>query len=421
MPVFITLTNADVNDPAFWASLDIGPDSTIDASGLSNAIQVTMTGSSITFTNTSTGTVTTYTDADLAGGSFSQFVEYTGNNNDDNVSGSVGLNAGGYTGGRGNDTLVDTGSLGGSISGGRGNDTLQGGSGDNNIFGGQGQDTLRGGSGNNNLSGGGGRDTLFAEDGSGNLDGGGGRDVIYAGLNTSFVDGGNGRDTLILPPGSTFTPFFPGSTGGTANLPNGNSFTYLSIETVEIACFTEGTYVRTPNGDHLIEDLKVGDLVETLDHGPQPIRWIGKRSVCGRGKHAPIRFVPGAIGNRRELRVSPQHRVLVSGWRCELHFHAPELLCAAKHLCDGIRVQRAPCDRVSYVHIMFDHHEIVTCENALLESFYAGEHILQSDRAVYRELIEIFPELADKSRKPLPARPFMRNAEASLLRSFPAH
>ena len=75
MPVFITLTDADMTDPAFWAAQDIGPDSTIDASGLSRSIQVTMTGNSITFTDTRTGTVTTYTDADLAGGSFSQFVE----------------------------------------------------------------------------------------------------------------------------------------------------------------------------------------------------------------------------------------------------------------------------------------------------------------------------------------------------------
>lgn len=415
MPVFITLTNADINDPAFWASLDIGPNSTIDASGISNAFQVTMTGNSITFTNTNTGAVTTYTDSDIAAGSFSQFVEYTGNNNDDNVSGSVGLNAGGYIGGRGDDTLVDTGNLGGSIRGGRGNDTLQGGSGSNNIFGNQGNDILRGGSGNNNLSGGGGRDTLFAEDGSGNLDGGGGRDVIYAGLNTSFVDGGNGNDTLILPAGSTFTPFSPGSTGGTATLSNGRNFTYLNIENVEVACFTEGTLVRTPSGDRPIEDLKVGDLVETLDHGSQPIRWVGKRTVNGSGKNAPIRFAAGAVGNRRELRVSPQHRVLVSGWRCQLYFHALEMLCAAKHLCNRDTICREPCDTVNYIHIMFDKHEIVFCENAQLESFYAGEHILNADLDTYQELIEVFPELAKGTHGQVPARPFVRRSEAALI------
>ncbi len=418
MPVFLTLTNADVTDPAFWASLDIGPDSTIDVSGLSNFVQVTMTGNSITFTNTNTGVVTTYTDADLAGGSFSQFVEYTGNRNDDNVSGSVGLNAGGYSGGAGNDTFNDSGSLGGTIRGGGGNDTLQGGSGDNNIFGGRGRDILRGGSGNNNLSGGGGRDTLFAEDGSGNLDGGGGADLIFAGLNTTFVEGGNGNDTLVIPVGATFTPFSPGSTGGTVTLPDGRTFIYQNIETVEIACFTEGTMISTPNGDVVIDDLAVGDLVQTLDNGAQPIRWIGKRTVPGRGKHAPICFSPGAIGNRRHLRVSPQHRVLVSGWRCEFFLHTPEVLCAAKHLCDGDSIYVAPCDSVTYFHIMFDQHEIVFCENAQLESFYAGDHILRQDRKAYDELTELFPELATGRRMPTPARPFIRKGEAAVLKQL---
>ncbi|WP_372572530.1 Hint domain-containing protein [Ruegeria jejuensis] len=414
MPVFLTLTDADINNAAFWAGLDIGPDSTIDVSGISNSIQITMTGSSITFTNNS-GAVTTYTDADIASGSFSEFVEYTGNNNDDNVSGSVGLNAGGYSGGRGNDTFTDDGNLGGSINGGRGNDTLQGGSGDNNIVGARGNDVLLGGSGNNNLLGGVGRDTLFAQDGSGNLEGGAGNDEIHAGLNTSFVDGGNNNDTLIVPKGSTVTPFFPGATGGTVDLPGGaNSFTYTNIENVEIACFTEGTMIRTPGGERAIETLQVGDLVDTLDHGPQPIRWIGRRSVAGRGRHAPIRFAPGTIGNDRPVQVSPQHRVLLSGWRCELFFHAPEVLCAAKHLCDGDRIHRAPCDQITYFHLMFDRHEIVLGENALLESFYAGDHILQADRACYDELIELFPELADGA--PIAAaRPFVGHAEGALL------
>lgn len=417
MPVFLTLTNADINNAAFWAGLDIGPDSTIDVSGISNAFQVTMTGSSITFTNTNTGAVTTYTNADIASGSFSEFVEYTGNNNDDNVSGSVGLDASGYFGDRGDDTFTDSGSSGGTIDGGRDNDTLQGGTGDNNIFGRQGRDVLRGGSGNNNLNGGGGRDTLFAEDGSGNLEGGGGADEIHAGLNTSFVNGGNGNDTLIVPKGSTVTPFFPGATGGTVDLPGGaNSFTYTNIENVEIACFTEGTMIRTPGGERAIETLQVGDLVETLDHGPQPIRWIGSRSVAGRGRHAPIRFAPGTIGNDRPVKVSPQHRVLLSGWRCELLFHAPEVLCAARHLCDGDRIHAAPCDQVTYIHLMFERHEIVFCENAPMESFFAGNHILQADHACYDELIGIFPEIADGDSI-APARPFVRHAEGALLRS----
>ncbi|MEL6511822.1 MAG: Hint domain-containing protein [Pseudomonadota bacterium] len=418
MPAFIEVEDDDITDASFWAALNIDLNSTIDVSDLDDDIQVTLTANSITFTDTDSGTVTTYTDADLTGGSFSQIVEYTGNDGDSDVSGAVGLNASGYAGGEGDDTFVDDGALGGALDGGEGNDVLVGGTGDNNIDGGRGDDILRGGSGNNNLSGGRGRDTLFAEDGSGNLDGGGGRDTIFAGENTTFVQGGGGNDSLILPQGSTFTPFSPGSSGGTVNLPGGGSFTYLSIENVTIACFAAGTRLLTPLGMIDVAKLSVGDAVMTLDHGAQPIRWIGERTVIGTGSFAPVCIQAGRLGNDRDLLLSPQHRILLSGWQCELLFDTHEVLCAAIHLCDGDRIYRAPCPTLQYFHVMFDRHEIVFAEGARTESFYVGDHICAVDRAVYDELTDLFPELADNVHPAQEAaRPFAKRFEAKVLAS----
>lgn len=416
MPVFITLTDTDVTDPTFWAALDVSADSTIDASGISEDFQITMTASSIAFTDTSLGTTTTYTDSDLSSGSFSAFVEFIGNDGDSDVSGAVGLNSSGYTGGEGDDTFTDDGSLGGGLTGGEGDDTLTGGTGNNNISGGDGDDVLRGGSGTNNiLTGGDGDDTLYAEDGGGNLEGGDGDDAIFAGLNTNFVQGGDGTNSLVVPDGSTVTPFFPGSTGGNVTLSTGDSFVYLDIDSVTVACFTQGTSIRTPNGDVPVEALAVGDLVETLDHGPQKIRWIGERTVAGKGKLAPICFRPDSIGNTREIKVSPQHRVLLSGWKCELLFHDPEVLCAAKELCNGDQIYTAPCEEITYFHVMFDRHEIIFAEGALLESFYVGDYIIEADRACYQELVELFPEISTGNHKAQQAaRPFIKSYEAYL-------
>lgn len=416
MPVFLTITDADIANPAFWAALDIGPNSTINASAISDTINITLTDSAITFEDSVSGTVTTYSNADIAAGSFSEFVEFVGNDGNSDVSGSVGLNASGYTGGSGDDILTDDGSLGGGIRGGSGNDILTGGIGNNNISGGQGNDLLLGGGGNNNLRGGQGNDTLVGQDGSGNLNGGAGDDVIFAGLNTTFVQGAAGADELIVPDGSTFTPFFPGSTGGSVTLPNGRSFVYLNIGNVTIACFAAGTPIRTPGGDVPVERLRPGDPVETLDHGPQPIKWIGQRTVRGTGRHAPVCFMPGSIGNIRTLRLSPQHRVLVSGWKCELLFHAPEVLCAAKHLCDGDRIFRAPCPDVTYVHLMFDQHEVVFSGDALLESFFIGDHVTDAERGAYAELVDLFPELARHGPEEMhTARPCIKAFESPLL------
>ncbi|MEE4187556.1 MAG: Hint domain-containing protein, partial [Roseobacter sp.] len=46
-----------------------------------------------------------------------------------------------------------------------------------------------------------------------------------------------------------------------------------------VPCLTRGTLIRTPSGDVPIESLNVGDLVCTMHHGAQQIRWIGSRRV----------------------------------------------------------------------------------------------------------------------------------------------
>lgn len=418
MPVFITPTTGDVTDPAFWAGLNVEDNSTFDARGVDDDFEITMTGSGITITDTSTGSVTSFSDADLGGGSFSNFVAYRAHDADTDVSGSVGLDSFGYRGGDGDDTFTDSGADGGAIRGGSGDDTLTGGTGGNVIRGGAGNDVLVGGGGNDVLRGGGGNDTLIGGSSSGNLIGGGGIDTIFVGENTSFVDGGSGDDSMTLPAGSTFAPFSPGGLSGSITLPSGATITYISVAegNISVACFAKETKIQTPSGDVAVEDLTVGQLVDTADHGPQPVRWIGAQSVPGQGRFAPVCFARNAIGNKTPLYVSAQHRMLISGWRCELMFGAPEVLCAAIHLCDGDKIYRAPVDRVTYYHIMFDRHQIVYANSAPSESFFVGDYQAGADTRTYDELTTLFPELVDQDYPGrVPARPFLRRFEAAAI------
>lgn len=403
MPVFLTLTDANILDPTFWIGQVVDSDSTINATGVSDTLQITLTGGSITITDTTTGTATTFSDGDLASGSFSNFVAFRGNDADNIAGGAAALDSQGYIGGSGDDTFTDDGSEGGQLRGGGGDDTLTGGTGNNEILGEDGDDLLIGGSGNNNLQGGTGDDTLIGGDGSGNLIGGDGDDIIITSALTSFVDGGNDDDSMVIPEGATFAPFFPGSTGGTVTvtLPDGStrSFTYLNIaaENISVVCFAADTRISTPQGERLVQDLRVDDPVITLGAGVQRLRWIGQRTVPADRELAPICFEEGALGNDRPLFVSPQHRMLLQGWRCQLLFGTEKVLCAAKHLVDGDQIYRDPRPLITYVHLMFDAHQIVFANGSPAESLFMGDYHIARDPKMFAELLTIFPELRNRS------------------------
>ncbi|MFQ6547560.1 Hint domain-containing protein [Aestuariibius sp. 2305UL40-4] len=159
-------------------------------------------------------------------------------------------------------------------------------------------------------------------------------------------------------------------------------------------CFCRGTLIRTPDGDRPVEDLEPGDLVLTVDHGPQPVRWHGTSTARAEGNMAPIRFAAGAHDATAPLMVSPQHRMLVSGPSIELHFGISEGLVAAKHLVNGDTVTRAPGGSVEYHHIMFDRHELIWANGAVTESFFVAENGLGiMDPEMRAEFAALFPEL----------------------------
>lgn len=194
-----------------------------------------------------------------------------------------------------------------------------------------------------------------------------------------------------------------------------NTSTQIPVGALWPPCFTPGTGILTPRGEIAVEDLRPGDLVTTRDHGAQRIRWIGRRQVCGLGKFAPIRFAPGVMGNRRALLVSPQHRMVVKDWRAQLYFGLDEVLAPARHLAVCDRITRVPMARVTYIHLMFDAHEILFAEGAETESFHAGAALMAGDAALRDELEALFPELAAPDALPRTALPCAQGRAAGLL------
>lgn len=303
-------------------------------------------------------------------------------------------------------------SAGMTIDAGAGNDTLTGGTGADTLIAGDGDDTLYIGSGDS-ATGGDGNDTFIVDPSQ--LDG---NALNIVGGETG--DSGAG-DTLDLS--SLGGLFIPGSIvydsgdpeSGSLTLADGTVVTFSGIETV--ICFAGNTRIATPYGPRRVEDLKPGDLILTKDNGPQPLRWVGARIVPARGRFAPIEIDKGALGNSEKLIVSPQHRMLLEGWRAEMLFGASEVFAAAKHLVNDSTIRQVEGELVTYYHLMFDQHEIIFAEDTPSESFHVSDLSLTGVRDEAREeLFTLFPELRALPGSHGPtARKCLKAHEASML------
>jgi hypothetical protein len=181
----------------------------------------------------------------------------------------------------------------------------------------------------------------------------------------------------------------------TYTVSDGQGHTDIGLVTINsVPCFVAGTLIRTPDGDRAIETLSPGDLVLTLDDGPQPLRWIGSRTVPARGGLAPICIRAGTFGDHGKLLVSPQHRILLRDSLAELMFGEPEVLVAAKDLVNDRSVRRITGGDVEYIHLLFDRHQIVMSEGLATESFHPGPQTMADFPAeTLDELTTLFPDL----------------------------
>jgi len=172
--------------------------------------------------------------------------------------------------------------------------------------------------------------------------------------------------------------------------------TKLKAKDLGPSCFVRGTLIKTETGPRPIETLEEGDRVWTHAGGWQPILWISRRKVEGLRENMPVRIRAGALGNRADVRVSPQHRIVLSDWRAEMFFGAPQVLIAAKHLVsvhDDIHYDPVP--EVEYLHILLDGHYIIDSEGLLSESFDPGGDFARLDPLVQKEAHDRFPHLFD--------------------------
>lgn len=149
-----------------------------------------------------------------------------------------------------------------------------------------------------------------------------------------------------------------------------------------VACFVTGTRIGTPDGERAVEKLAVGDVVNTAK-GERRVAWIGTRTYEADMLRAepwlrPVEIRRGALGRglpRRDLRVSPEHAMLIDG-----------ALVRAAALVNGRTIFHAPITGdVTYFHVELENeHGILFAEGAATESFRdEGSRVLFDNAAEY--------------------------------------
>ena len=372
-----------------------------------------------------------------------------GDAGNDSVSGDAGADS--LFGGDGADSLYG-GTEADTVSGDQGNDSLAGGTGDDALYGGAGADVLDGGTGNDLLFGGdgvdvfaagAGDDTIYGGAGAEDLDGGQGQDILIGGDDQDTVHGGVGdavdggeggadQDVLDLTAFGwsltdiAYDPANPEK--GTVTFYDAaghviGTESFTNIEKV-LVCFTPGTMITTDCGEVPVEALVEGDRVFTRDSGYQALRWVGAKVLSAADLVAqpgfrPIRIAKGALGDglpERDMRVSPQHRMLFVGTRAEMLFGEGEVLVAATHLTHLPGVTQVMARGITYLHLLFDGHEIIRADGAWTESFQPAQRTLNAlDEGARGEIEGLFPGIGARAQEFASARPTLRAHEAKVL------
>lgn len=171
--------------------------------------------------------------------------------------------------------------------------------------------------------------------------------------------------------------------------------TELRITELITGCFAPGARVTLGDGGLCpVEALSIGQTVRTRDHGPQPLRWIGRVTTRAHGPFAPVTFPSGSLGNLGTLTVGPLQRIfLYQRGEARMGTQA-EVLVQAQYLVDGRRVLQRESGFVEYYSLVFDQHQIIYVEGIPVESMLVSRATRERLPATLaQDLAGRFPQL----------------------------
>ena len=163
------------------------------------------------------------------------------------------------------------------------------------------------------------------------------------------------------------------------------------------SAFARGTQIKTTRGPVAVEDLQPGMEIQTSEHGPMPLLWIGTmtlmpdRGEMGAGGTRLTRIMADSLGLARpavDLMAGPGARLLVRP--TELHdiVGAERILIPARDLVDGVNIiDIAPPRPVSTYHLCLHRHATILAAGLEAESFHPGPGF---ERGMGQNMLSLF-------------------------------
>jgi hypothetical protein len=167
-------------------------------------------------------------------------------------------------------------------------------------------------------------------------------------------------------------------------------------------CFLQGTSVMTSTGEVFIEDLQIGDRVETVSGEARTVKWIGRQTYkqSGLSWHdsvVPIRICRHALGPNtphRDLYLSPGHALFIDG-----------VLIRVKDLVNGTSIAAAPHrETIEYFQIVLDSHDVILAEGVPAETFLLNSNNIEGFMN-FPEFARLYP--GDQHRSMTPYAPIV--------------
>jgi len=182
-----------------------------------------------------------------------------------------------------------------------------------------------------------------------------------------------------------------------------------AIPVVEAACssLARGAQVATTQGLIAVEDLVPGMQVNTVDHGPLTLQWVGSydmspREVQNNDRARLYRVTADTFGYSKPEHctvLAPRAHILLRDAACKPMFGLDTAYAPIRAFEDGMSVIAvAPMSPVTLFNLAFDRQATIIAGGLEIESYHPGPYgeTLMDDDMMYA-LLRLFPHVRNLS------------------------